>query len=386
MDTLPPISSPSSSDSANLSSSQSLSPAILLCQLHGQRLFLTLCSIAGFLIAAAIAFLLPTTYTATATFIPPGAEYQSSALGAISSQLSSLGGAASFLGGGKGQGDLFIAILKSRTIADAIIQRFHLLEENHVKKLSTVEKQLASNSLFTSGSKDPLITIQVTDRNPDRARDVANAYVEIVQSESQHLAVTENAQRRLFFEQRLRQEKDALADAEVALKQVQEHTGLIAPAGQTTSQIQASAQVQAQITERETQLAALLHEETQENPEVISLQHEVGSLRAKAAQLANGNAKDAGQMSAANVPAAEMEYIRKQREVKYHETIFDALAKQYEAARLDEAKDAPLQVLDWAVAPDTKSGPHRSLLMLLGLFLGLCAGMLRMLWKVLRIE
>jgi tyrosine-protein kinase Etk/Wzc len=361
-----------------------LTPTAILKGLSDSRLFLLRCAAVGVTIASVLAFLLPVSYTATATFIPPGAEYQSSLLGALSSQISSLG-AASLLGGGsKGQGDLFIAILKSRSVADEIIQRFKLMNVYGTKKLSETEKKLASRSIFTIGSKDPLVTIEVTDHDPQRARDLANAYLQTVRSESQKLAVTDSAQRRLFFEQRLAKEKDALADAEVALKQMEEQTGLIAPAGQTMSQIQSRAQLQTQVTNHEVQLAALLHEETEDNPDIIRLRGELNSLRVQIAQLDKGGNRDTGPISTTKAPAIEMEYIRKQRDVKYHETLFEALAKQYETARLEEAKDAPLQVLDWATTPDTKSGPHRALIILLGLFIGLSAGVMRILLRDVR--
>ena len=121
---------------------------------------------------------------------------------------------------------------------------------------------LGTRSLFTQGLKDPIVTISVTDRSPQRARDLANGYLQALQATAANLALTESSQRRLFYEQRLAKEKDALADAEVALKQVQEKTGLIFPAGQTSSEIATLAQLEAQITDRQTRLAAMLQEET----------------------------------------------------------------------------------------------------------------------------
>jgi uncharacterized protein involved in exopolysaccharide biosynthesis len=285
-------------------------------------------------------------------------------------QLSSFGGMGGMLEN-KNRGDLYVAILKSRTIAQQMVQRFHLMQVYGVKKESLAEKKLASRSLFSVGTKDPVVTIAVTDHSPQRARDLAAGYLHALQETSANLSLTESSQRRLFYEQRLAREKDELANAEVALKQVEEKTGLVAPAGQTASNIQALAQIQAQITSQQARLAALLHDETDENPEVLRARSEIASLQAKAAEMESGSEQGFGRLSTAQVPETELEYIRKAREVKYHEALFDIIAKQYEAARLDEARDAPLQVLDQPVVPDTKSGPPRSIIMAAGLLLGL---------------
>jgi uncharacterized protein involved in exopolysaccharide biosynthesis len=285
-------------------------------------------------------------------------------------QLDSFGAAGGFLEN-KGRGDLYIAVLKSRTVAREMVRRFGLMQVYGTKKESGAEKVLAANSFFAVGTKDPVITIEVTDRSPQRARDLAEGYLETLQATTAGMALTESSQRRLFFEQRLAHEKDELANAEVALKQVEEKTGLVAPAGQTSSNIQALAQTQAQITSAQAQLASLLHDETEQNPEVLRLRSEIGSLQARASEMESGTDAGFGRLSTAQVPESELEYIRKTRDVKYHESLFEIIAKQYEAARLDEAKDAPLQVLDKPSVPDIKSGPPRAIIMLVGLIVGM---------------
>ena len=353
--------------------SDTLSFAVLLRTLQLEQRRILFSGLVSLGLATILAFVLPTMYTATASFVPPGSNMNSSAA-ALMGQLSSLGGASSLLGG-KSQGDLYVGILKSHTIARELVQRFDLMHVYKVKKESQAEKKLSAKSLFEVGSKDPLVTISVTDKSPVRARDLASAYLQALQTTSAGLALTESSQRRLFYEQRLAKEKDELADAEVALKQNEERTGLVAPAGQTASNIQALGQVRAQITQRETLLASLLHDETDENPDVLRMRNEIDSLQAQAANLEHGQNNDRfGGPSTAQVPGLELEYIRRERDVKYHEALFEIIAKQYEAARLDEAKDAPLQVLDYPTVPDTKSGPPRTIIMAIGLFLGLLGG------------
>jgi len=225
--------------------------------------------------------------------------------------------------------------------------------------------------MFDIGLKDSIVTIEVTDKSPERARDLANGYLDALQQTSAVLALSESSQRRLFYEQRLAKERDDLANAEVALKQNQEKTGLISPVGQTASKIQTLANLRAEITGREVRLAALRQVETDQNPEIIMILSEVGSLQRQVAQLETGqNPGKFGSSSTAEVPEMELEYIRKFRDVKYHEALFDIIARQYEVGRLDEARDAPLQILDHATTPDTRSGPHRSIIMAVGLILG----------------
>ncbi len=356
---------------------------VFLAILQQGRRTIAVWAFGAVLLAGAFAFLLPNTFTATASFVPPGANTSGSSAAALMGQLSALGG--SSLLGGKSQGDLYVGILKSRTIAHALVQQFHLIDVYKQKKESRAEKVLASHSLFTQGTKDQIVTISVTDKSPERARDLANGYLQALQATAANLALTESSQRRLFYEQRLAKEKDALADAEVALKQVQEKTGLIAPAGQTGSEIATLAQLEAQITDRQTRLAALLQEETDQNPDVVQMRSEIGSLQGEVDRLQSGQQKGRfGQFSTAQVPGFELEYIRKARDVKYHEALFDIIAKQYEAARLDEAKDSPLQVLDRATVPDLKSGPHRSIILALGMMMGLLGGAVWVLFKAFK--
>ncbi len=362
---------------------EAISFQTMLRLLSAGRRTILFSGLATFLLVALFAFLLPNTYKATSSFVPPGSNSVGSSSAAIMGQLSALG--AGGLLAGKGQGDLYAAILKSQTIARILIQRFNLMQVYKVEKESAAAAILERNSSFTVGIKDPLVVVSVVDKSPERARDLANGYLQALQTTSNGLALTESSQRRLFFEQRLAKEKDELADAEVALKQAQEKSGLIAPAGQTSSEIQTLAQLRAQISERQVRLASLLHDESDDNPDIIRLRNEIATLQSQTSQLENGRSQSQfGRFSTAQVPGLELEYIRKARDVKYHETLFDIIARQYEAARLDEAKDSPLQILDQATVPDTKSGPHRILLSAFGLLVGLMLGTAWVLLKALR--
>lgn len=300
----------------------------------------------------------------------------------LAGQLGSFG-ALGALGGIRNPADVYVGILGSRTVADTLIKRFDLQRVYKTKRLSDAEDVLKGNSKFVAG-KDSLITISVVDKDPNRAASLANGYLDALYEQNGSLALTESGQRRVFFEQQLAREKNALADAEVELKRTQEQTGLIAPFGQAQVEIEAIQQLRAQITSRQVELGVLQQSSTEQNPAVVRLQTEIERLQGELRKLENGSSKrtpGSVQAPTAKVPELALEYVRKQREVKYHETLFELLARQYESARLDESREASLlQVVDKAVVPDKKSGPHRALLTLAGMFLGFLAGAL---WVIL---
>jgi uncharacterized protein involved in exopolysaccharide biosynthesis len=359
--------------------------ALIRTLLNGRKTILAVALIAG-VIAVIVAFLLPSQFTSTASFIPPSTNSNSGAAAALVGQLSQLSGAgagAGLFGAAKTPGDLYVGILKSRSIASELVKRFDLQRIYKVKKESQAEKLLAKHSTFDVGIKDSIVTIAVTDASRTRARDIANAYIDALRETNSRLALSEASQRRLFFGQQLAKEKDDLADAEVDLKRTEEQSGLIAPAGQTASEIQTIAQTRAEVSVREVELSALRQSATDQNPEVIRLQSEIANLQGQLARMHSGSGQGAGTaIPTSKVPALALDYVRKEREVKYHEALFEMLARQYESARLDEAHEAPLlQILDPADYPDSKSGPPRMLIALGGLLLGLLAGCA---WVLLR--
>lgn len=348
---------------------------LLTVLLRHKRLILGSTLAAG-LVSAVIVFLLPPWYTAEATILPP--QQQQSSLAALAS--GALGGLvgtgmASSLGL-KNPADLYIGILQSRTIADDIVARFHLQKVYGKKLASETRKTLAKHASFSAG-KDSLIKISVEDRDPKRAAALANAFVDELYKQNSRLALTDASQRRLFFERQLAKEKDALANAEIALRDTEQSTGLLAPAGQTEALIRAAAQLRAQIASREVQLQAMRSYATDQNPRVQVLNREIAGLKQQLSALETRTGGSKLDPTAGKLPQASLEYLRKLRNLKFHETLYELLAKQYEAARIDEAKQAPLiQVVDRAVVPDTKSSPHRLLIVALTVALGLLGSMI----------
>lgn len=337
---------------------------------HHKRLIAGM-ALAGSLLAGLAAFQLPDEYTATAVIMPPAPQRTSLSL-LLGSSNQAIPGAQ--LGSGPGDllrspADLYLSLLASRSIADDVVNRLGLKEYYRAKHLTGARAALGARTKLST-AKDSLIRIEVKDRDPRRAAAIANAYVESLYTLNSRFAVTESAQRRQFFDRQLESEKRELAAAEAQMRAIQERTGLVQVNSQTEVVIRSMAQVRAEITSREVMLEGLLAGATDQNPEVVRQRSEIESLRARLQQLQNSPAADAHSgMAASRLPGAGLEYLRALRELKYHETLFEVLAKQRETARIDEAKQATVvQVVDYAVAPEVKSGPSRMLYILLGGF------------------
>ena len=332
-------------------------------------------------IGVLLALLLPKRYTAVATVLPP--QQNSSMANALASQLGSLGAMASLAGGGslnlKNPNDMYVAMFKSQTVEDALIRRFGLMQEYRQKYLSTTRKSFESYFTIEAGGKDGLLHISVEDKDPKRAAEMANAWIEEYRRLSQGLAIGEASQRRLFFELQMQQAKDNLANAEEALKKTEQTTGVIQMDSQARALIESAATLRAQIAAREVQLQGMRTYATDENSGVVQLEQELDGLRAQLARL--GGSEDLNSagliVPKGKVPQAGLEYIRRLRDVKYYETIFEIIAKQFAMAKLDEAKEgAVIQVVDPALVPDRKSSPKRALITFVALAIGLFLGIL----------
>lgn len=324
--------------------------------------------VAAGMLALVVAFLLPNWYSATAKILPPQ-QAQSSAL-AILGQLGGLAGGASQALGLKNPSDVYVAMLKSRTVADRLIERFDLKQIYDEDLLFHTRKELARNSFITS-SRDGIIAIEVDDKDPKRAADMANAYIEELRTLTAQLAVSEAGQRRLFFEGQLKKAKDDLTAAEVELKRFSQDAGLVNPQGQISLSVTAAAALRAQIAAKEIQMSAMRTFATQSNPEMRLTLQELTGLRAELAKMEKDSNATKGDVLVpfGKAPEVGLEYVRRYRDMKYFETLFEVLAKQYEIARIDEAKDATvIQVLDAAVQPERKSKPKYSFIVILAAF------------------
>lgn len=327
---------------------------------YKKRIIKTTLGVAVLSVAGSL--LMPDIYTGATKVLPP--QQGQSGAAALLSNLGGLAGAAGGMAGLKNPNELYVGMLKSRSVADAMVARFDLQKVFETRTLVDTRKKLEGLTTIAAG-KDGLITVEFEDEDPKFAADVANAYIEELYKLSQTLAVTEASQRRLFFEQQLKQAKEKLSVAEVVLKELQEKTGIMMLSEQSKASIESVARVRGQIAAKEVQIQAMRAFATSNNPDLKFAETELASLRT---QLGKISASEPGDilLAPAKLPGEGLEYVRRLREVKYCEVVYEVLAKQYELARIDEGKNASLiQVLDRAVPSDKKSKPKRSLIVAL---------------------
>jgi tyrosine-protein kinase Etk/Wzc len=301
--------------------------------------------------ALGISFLIPPTYTAKTQFLPP--QQQQSAAASMLASLGSLGGLAGAVGGIKNPADQFLAYMKSVTIQDSLIERFKLLERYELKTKTDARLALTGSVRLASG-KDGLISVEVDDKDPKFAAELANAHVEELGKLLGKLATTEAQQRRLFFEKQLTLAKEKLIQSEIELKATGVSGSVLK--SNPASAVAAVAGLQAGVTAQEVKLGAMRGYLAETAPEFKQALSELANLKAQLAK----QEKD----SPANTKtSAQGDYVSKYREFKYSETLLELFAKQFEIAKVDESREgAVIQVLDAAQPPERKSKPKKAVI------------------------
>jgi uncharacterized protein involved in exopolysaccharide biosynthesis len=322
------------------------------------------------LVAAAISMAIPNTYMASTKLLPP--QQAQSTAAAMLAQMGGIAGAVAGGAGLKSQSDLYIGMLKSHTVADALIKKFDLKKRYQTDSQEKARKLLADNTDITSG-KDGLITIEAEDEDQNLVASLANAYVTEFSNLTRVLAVTEASQRRVFFEQQLERSKNNLAESEVALKRGLEAHGMVSVDADSLAIVETTSRLRAQISAKEIQLRSMDAFVTANNPDYKAVQEELASLKTELSKLENGRANNGN----ATGKQEGLGNIKLLRDLKYQQMLFELLAKQYELARIDEAKDPMIvQVLDPATTPERKYKPKRSLIVLLSGIAGLFVAVL----------
>lgn len=301
-------------------------------------------------------------YSAKATLLPP----QKDSGGGAAALLASMGGGLGSLAGGLGGStDLYMGILKSRSVADAVIKRLDLQNEFKSTNADLTRATLQGLVKFQAG-KDGIITVTADYKEPAKAALLANTFVDELQKKSLQLNLTKASTERGFLETRLVGVKQDLKVAEDEMKGFQEKNKTIKADSQAAAAIEGIAQLKAEIVTKEVQLAALRHSMTDESPEVRSLLAGIGRMRSQLGAMSGGGDGGGVIPSAGSVPSIGLEYVRRLRELKTQEALYEQLTKQYELAKINEARDSSsLQVLDEAVTPLHKSKPKRSLIVIL---------------------
>jgi tyrosine-protein kinase Etk/Wzc len=325
----------------------------------------------GAVLAIILSFLLPVRYEAKIVLLPP--QQNSSVASALLGQMGSIGalGSLASLAGGslglKNPADMYVAFLTSRTVEDAVIWRFDLRKEYHEKLMSDARKVLERRTTVVAGAKDGLIRISIEDRDPKRAAELANGYVEEFRKLSASLAITEAARRRVFFGQQLEEAKNDLTVSEEAMRKTQQTTGVLQIDSQARAMIESAAVLRGQVMAKQVQLEAMRSFAAEDNPELKLAKQQLSALQAQLDKVA-GSQSDVGSdinLSKGRVTESGLEYIRRLRDLKYHETVYELLAKEFEIAKLDEAREGSIiQVVDGAVPPDKKSFPPRTLIVI----------------------
>lgn len=349
----------------------------LLIILAKQRKFILWFTLGTAILATIVVFIIPAKYTAITVVLPP--SQNSSMSSALLGQLGGSAALASAAGaslGIKNPGDMYISLLRSQTVEDSLIRRFGLMARYRKKRMSDARTAFEDRSTVVLGAKDGLIRITVTDRDPKMAAEMANGYVEEFRKLSANLAITEASQRRIFFQQQLLEANEGLATAEEAMKHTEQSTGVLQIDSQAKALIESAATLRGEISAKEVQLSAMRSYATEDNPQMILAEQQLIELKEQLAKLSGTEDTSTSDIIVpkGNIPQAGMEYIRKLRDVKYYETITELIAKQFEMAKLDEARQgAIIQVTDLALPPDKRSFPKRTLTIILATLLGFFA-------------
>jgi tyrosine-protein kinase Etk/Wzc len=306
---------------------------------------LVLGPLAAGVIALGYSFLIPPTYTAKTQFLPP--QQQQSTAASILASLGALGGLAGAATSLKSPAEQYIAFMKSVSVQDALIERFKLIEK-YESKLKDDARLAVTGGVQIVFGKDGLISVEVSDKDPRFAADLANAYVDELRNLLGRLAVTEAQQRRMFFEKQLAQTKDNFAKADLALKSSGISSSVLKSS--PASAVVAVARLKAGISVQEVKLGTMRNYLTESSPDFKQALSELAALKSELAKAEKDE------------PASQgiSDYVARYREYKYQETLFELFAKQFELAKLDESREgAVVQVVDQAKVPERNSKPRK---------------------------
>jgi len=337
-------------------------------------------------LSVVVSLLLPKMFTATARILPP--QEASGGVSALLSQTGGmLGGLAGGLIGGGSSSDLYVGILQNRSIADNLIDKFDLHELYGRKYREDIYKKLAKLTSISVSRKDQIISVAVEDREPRRAADMANAYVQMLDKINRTVNITAGHRKRVFLENRLKTVKEDLAKAETALKEFQEEHKIVALEEQAKAAIEGAAKIKGEIITTETELEVLKQFGTERQNEAVMLKSKITELQRQLDKIETGipgnnplKSTNPGKENSNlfipfnKMPALGLELMRLMREAKIQEKVFELMTTQFEMAKIEEAKDVnTIQVLDEAVAPDKKSKPKRRLIVMLSTFMAFFA-------------
>jgi uncharacterized protein involved in exopolysaccharide biosynthesis len=343
---------------------------------RGRRVLLV-CTLAGLILGVLIAYIWPQWYAAEAVFLPPrSSEMMMPTLGSGIETGAGAGAAAMMLQ--QDPSDMYLGMLQSRSVSDDVIDHVGLMDIYRAKTRADARKDLKHHSKFKV-NKNSLISVSITAKDPKLATSIANAYLDALYRLNGSMVASASAHRSVFFEEQMESQKKGLDAAEVALKQAEEKTGIVLPEGEAQAGLRAIVDLQAAIGSAQANLSAIRVGATDNNPQVIQARAQLAALQAQLARQQENVAKQGvrtGLASSAALPGLAMELVRKMRDVKLNEALYDSLTQQYEKARIASLDPGPqFQIVDRAVVPERRAGPPRKLVALGGIVLGFLAGL-----------
>lgn len=349
----------------------------LLWEHRGLLLRVGICAV---LASTLIAFLIPDRYESTARLMPPDNQSTSglaTAVAAISGGAAGgLTGIASDALGLKSSSDVFVGVLSSRTVQDSLIQQFDLKKLYGDRRMDDARRDLAGRTSLSVDRKSQIITINVTDHNPERAAAMGKAYIEELNRLVAGLSTSSARRERIFLEERLQAVSKDLESAEKEFSQFSSRNTAIDIKEQGKAMVEAAATLQGQLIAAQSELEGLKQIYTDNNVRVRSVRARIGELRRQLEKIGgkgedtlapSGQQSDSLYPSIRKLPLLGVQYADLYRRTRVQETVFETLTKEYELTKVQEVKEIPtVKVLDSPNLPDRKSFPPRLLIVLLG--------------------
>lgn len=355
-----------------------------------RRQFLLRFALWGFIASTVVAFLIPARYEATTRLMPPDNQ-SGSGLAMLAAMAGKGGGlglgfSAGDLLGMKSSGALFTDVLQSRTVQDRMVDKFDLRKVYRDRYWQDARKDLAEYTTVSEDRKSGVLTLTVSDRDPQRAAQMAQTYVEELDRLVTQVSTSSARRERVFIEERLKSVKHDLDAASQQFSEYASQNTTIDITAQAKAMVEGAARVEGELIAAQSELQGLEQIYTGNNVRVRSMRARVDELKRQLKKL--GGDDTSASTSSSNSSQSEQEFpsIRKlpllgvkwsdlYRQTKIQETVFELLTQQYELAKIQEAKEIPtVKVLDLASVPEKKASPPRLLLVILGTLLAFCAG------------
>ena len=322
-------------------------------------------------VSLVVAFLIPTRYESTVSVMPPDSFGNGAMLAALAEKAKpGLASMAGNLLGMKNTGALFVNLLSSRTVQDHLVDNFHLQKVYGTRYKQDARKILAERTVIDEERKSGVITVVVTDRSPQRARDMAQAYVEELDRLVSQVSTSSARRERIFIEQRLDSVKNDLEDAEKQFSAFASKNTALDIKEQTKAMVESAAILQGQIIATQSELQGLEQIYTDNNVRVRSLRAQLAELKLQAQKIGGTDASLATDLTKSDdlypsirrLPLLGVQWADLYRRMRIQETVYELLNQQYELTRIQEAKEIPtVNVIDPADLPEKKSYPPRLL-------------------------